>query len=170
MLKKKKKTEPLHGRGVISTIICAAKERNGPASVNKNYSTDSPDSHYAHGVFATLTLFDGWNLITCGQSCIMSTHVSHHYLTQCIKFSRSYTNGSCSFLFCGKSIFCAKSVVHLGLVTWQIIMTFLDGLVISVSKQMVFWVFCDPIVQTRLLYTVEPLYKGHHWGPTFCPL
>ena len=34
--------------------------------------------------------------------------------TQCIKFSRSCTVASCSFLFYGKSIFCAKSVVHLG--------------------------------------------------------
>ena len=34
--------------------------------------------------------------------------------TQCIKFSRSCTVGACNFPFCGKSIFCAKSVVHLG--------------------------------------------------------
>ena len=34
--------------------------------------------------------------------------------TQCIKFSRSGTVGACNFLFCGKCIFCAKSVVHLG--------------------------------------------------------
>ena len=34
--------------------------------------------------------------------------------TQCIKFSRSCTVSACNFLFCGKSIFCAKSVVHLG--------------------------------------------------------
>ena len=51
-----KKTEPLHGRGVISTTICAAKERNGPASANKALSTGNPDSHHAHGVFATLPL------------------------------------------------------------------------------------------------------------------
>ena len=31
-----------------------------------------------------------------------------------IKFLCCCTGGSCSFLFCGKSIFCAKSVVHLG--------------------------------------------------------
>ena len=34
--------------------------------------------------------------------------------TQCVNFSRSCTNGSCSFLFFFKSIFCAKSLVHLG--------------------------------------------------------
>ena len=34
--------------------------------------------------------------------------------TQCINFSHSSTVGACNFHFCGKSIFCAKSVVHLG--------------------------------------------------------
>ena len=56
--------------------------------------------------------------------------------TQCIKFSSSCTVGACNFLFCGKSIFCAKSVVHLGHVLTWIMLTFLDVLVIFVSKQM----------------------------------
>ena len=34
--------------------------------------------------------------------------------TQCIKFSHTFTVGARNFLFCGKSIFCAKSLVHLG--------------------------------------------------------
>ena len=60
--------------------------------------------------------------------------------TQCIKFSRTCTNGLVVFFFCGKSIFCAKSVLHLGHVLTCNLMdnlTFLDALVISVSKQMV---------------------------------
>ena len=72
--------------------------------------------------------------------------------TQCIKFSRSCTNGSCSFLFCGKSILCARSVVHLGHVLTCNLMDNADILRCShdfLSKKMV---FCLGLVFVILLY------------------
>jgi len=78
--------------------------------------------------------------------------------TQCITFSRtSCTEGSCSFVFCGKSILCAKSVVHLGHGLTCNLMDNADILRCSrdFCKQangiLFRFGFCDPIVQTRLL-------------------
>ena len=77
--------------------------------------------------------------------------------TQCIKFSGTCTNGSCSFLFCGKSIFCAKSVVHLGHVLTYNLMNNDDILRCSrdfckqANGNLFRFGFCDPVVPTRLL-------------------
>ena len=77
--------------------------------------------------------------------------------TQCIKFSHSCTVGACNFLFCGKSISCAKSVVHLGHVLTCNLMDNADILRCSrdFCKQanviLFRFGFCDPVVRTRLL-------------------
>ena len=78
--------------------------------------------------------------------------------TQCIKIScTSCTDGSCSFLFCGKSIFGVKSVVHLGhvltcnLVDNAGILRCSRDFCKQTNGILFRFGFCDPIVQTRLL-------------------
>ena len=94
--------------------------------------------------------------------------------TQCIKFSHSCTSGSCSFLFCGKSIFCVKSVLHLGHVLTCNLMD--NAYILRCScdcyKQangiLFRFGFCDPIVQTRLLLNYSMSLYGCALWPLNC--
>ena len=72
----------------LSTPVCVKKERNGPASVNQGFSTASQGSCHLHGTLCwnppVSHLICEWKtylqnglhqLITCSQSCMMSTLV-----------------------------------------------------------------------------------------------